>query len=202
MNAVTDLKSKIEQVEHSLSLTPKAELNSIMALKMKSKLKAYQEAYNLLVADDNEKKNDKQSEAESSEQQEQRANVRTNDVVIGANISTANNPVRNIERVEDEKYFFTSENAAKEYHIYRNRLRSRLHYWKGKKDKKKKNSNAKEELNVICAFYIGRINHIIDTDCKPQYQPTMRKKVYSLGNKDSKETYCFDLKKLKKDFDF
>ncbi len=118
-----------------------------------------------------------------------------------ANINSGVSLVVNIEAVEEDAYFFTSEEAAKEFQYYnRSRLRSKLFAWEY--GKRKKNKHTKDETLAMCAFFIAQINGIIDCYAKPEYAEILRKRVYSLGKKDDAKTYCFDIKKLKKDFDF
>ncbi len=152
--------------------------------------------------DDSEKKNSQLTQQPSATGNERSATNGTSIDSLIASCNDSNMPnMVNIEAVEEDAYFFTSEEAAKEFQYYnRSRLRSKLFAWEY--GKRKKNKHTKDETLAMCAFFIAQINGIIDCYAKPEYAEILRKRVYSLGKKDDAKTYCFDIKKLKKDFDF
>jgi hypothetical protein len=196
MTAVLNLEEKINQVKKTLLEVPEEEQNGKMANVMRQNLAKYEEE----LKSQTEKKNEAETIAAAEVAiPTERAVNNALDRVINVNPNLVIPIEINSSGVEDEKYFFTSLAAAQKYHHYRNRLRSKLHYWQHKKNK---NEGAKEEMLVMCSFFIAQIASIIQYYCKSMHQDRLFKKKYSLGEKDNDKTYCFDMEKLRKDFDF
>jgi hypothetical protein len=127
------------------------------------------------------------------------SNNNTLNLVVNIPVSTKGNTKR-VEDTNKDTHFFDTEEAAKQFQYYnRERLRSKLKSWNKKKHKTKE---GKEMMYLVVSYFLAQIEGVINYSAKPEYKEALRKKTYSLGESSNDKTYCFNVEKLRKDFDF
>lgn len=153
-----------------------------------------------------EKKNNADNGTTAADQQppiEHKPNIESNDNSLNLVVNIPMPTKGNNKRVEDankDTHFFDTEEAAKQFQYYnRERLRSKLKSWNKKKHKTKE---GREMMYLVVSYFLAQIEGVISYSAKPEYKEALRKKTYSLGEKDNDKTYCFVMEKLRQDFDF
>lgn len=153
-----------------------------------------------------EKKNNADNGTTTADQpppSEHKPNIESNNnplnIVVNIPVSVKGNNKR-VEDTNKDTHFFETEEAAKQFQYYnRERLRSKLKSWNKRKHKTKE---GKEMMYLVVSYFLAQIEGVINYSAKPEYKEALRKKTYSLGESSNDKTYCFNMEKLKKDFDF